>query len=583
MYVGANTFVKLDYSTTTIRSLSFTSQDGSSILYHCFLLILVLIFIAAYIYVIRPCLRRPHVDDASGFGALRVAPGRNLTVSKSSDESAFRDRTALLEETTNAASTSSENISPQHRCAVRSPIVQAVTLLAVDHTKSQGEDESRRDASCSPGFKYDYLDSAHEDGHELSPEGVIAAETLIEDQDSYRVPCVSKPNDETVTGRTGTTTILNRCAPLVQVPDLVEPDPTSFPRRASSTPVSIIDPSRCTSEVPQYGETRPALRGASLPTVRDNNHDPIAIFTPLTTKPIPLKQTLYVGSKDLTRITTLDILVVPNGHCGEIKDPEIDAKYLCKQFGALGNVNVQRIPEHEVTLDQVNEAITARWKVALPGACLLVFLSGHGCDNAMELRDNHRIDESHLNSLFQTLRRTNPKPLRVAVIFDICRDNKEKEAVEMHNVSLIWSCSPGQKTWGFGFETLHEPSSTLLLGLLLAAHTTYQSSGVFEEQFKTQVTRFARFNNHVTHVAQCNDCKRPNLCSEAFVMRKDFEQNADLRQSQGFLNDLYSFLVEQEQFRDLSKTVYEFMFKNNTFLRSNDLPISENPVQATDN
>ncbi|KAG8776603.1 hypothetical protein FRC12_000821 [Ceratobasidium sp. 428] len=579
MYVGANTFVKLDYSTTTIRSLSFTSQDGSSILYHCFLLILVLIFIAAYIYVIRPCLRRPHVDDASGFGALRVAPGRNLTVSKSSDESAFRDRTARLAETTNAASASDEDISPQHRPAVRSSTVQAGAPLVVNHTKSQGGDESRRDASCSPGFKYDCLDSVHEDGHELSPE----AETLIEDQDSYRVPYVSKPNDETATRRTGTTAILNRCAPLVQSPGLVEPDPTSLPRRASSTPVPVINPNRHTSQVPQYGTAHPALRGASLPTVRDNNHDPATIFTPLTTKPAPLKQTLYVGSKDFTRITTLDILVVPNGHGGEIKDPEIDAKYLCKRFGALGNVNVQRIPEHEVTLDQLNETITARWKAALPGACLLIFLSGHGCDNAMELRDNSRIDESHLDSLFQTLRRTNPKSLRVAVIFDICRDNKEKEAVEMHDVSLIWSCSPGQKTWGFGFETLHEPSSTLLLGLLLAAHITYQSSGVFEEQFKTQVTRFARFNNHVTHVAECNDCKRPNLCSEAFVMRKDFEQDADLRQSQGFLNDLYSFLVEREQFRDLSKTVYEFMFKNNTFLRSNDLPISENPVQVADN
>ncbi|KAG8719625.1 hypothetical protein FRC09_010873 [Ceratobasidium sp. 395] len=600
----------------TTRTIFFSSQDApSNLLHYHFLFILALVFAAAYIYVIRLCLQQPGAGDASDSETLRVAPGRSLTVSKGGDELVFRDRTPRLEETANAVSTSDRNTSLRQHSSVRSSIVQAVAPLAAGHTKPQDDgDGLRRDASCLSDVGHDPLDSVREGSSEVSKEGqfnsnqigfsgrgdptqptlpiaqaLLSAicdltsipEALIEDQDSSRVPRASRPDDEPVTIHTAAISNLNRCAPLVQAPDRVEPDPTSLPKRASSTPTPVVDHGRQASEVPQT--TRLALRGASLPTVRDNNHDPITIFTPLTTKPVPLKQTLYVGSKDLTRITTLDILVVPNGDGGEIKDPEIDAEYLCKHFGALDNVNVQRIPEHEVTLDQVNEAVTALWKAALPGACFLVFLSGHGCDNAMVLRDNGRIDESHLNSLFQTLRRTNPKPLRVAVVFDICRDNKEKEAVEMHDVSLIWSCSPGQQTWGFGFETLGEPCSVLLLGFLLAAHIASQSSGIFEEHFKDQVSRFARFNNHVRHVGGCDVCEPPDFCPKAFVMRSEFEQEVDLKQSQGFLNNLYSFLGEQEGFRELSKTVYEFMSKINTFRRSNELPIPENPIQGTDN
>ncbi|KAG8688222.1 hypothetical protein FRC08_011543 [Ceratobasidium sp. 394] len=326
------------------------------------------------------------------------------------------------------------------------------------------------------------------------------------------------------------------------------------------------------------GNSQHTQRGASLPTSRhehSRDHD-VPNLALSSTNSSPLKQVLYIGSKDITQITSLDILVVPYGHQGTnkaIKDPGIDAKYLCEQFGKLDNVTVQSIPEDKVTLDRVKEAITARWEAARSGTCLLVLLSGHGDDdNAMTLPQGDRIDESHLDVLFQNLRQKHPKQLRVGIAFNICRDNRGKAAADTYSIALIWACSLGQKAWAFKFQTLHEPSSVFLLALLIAAYDTYQRLGVFEDRLKDWVSRLARFNNHVRHVDDCESCKPPShFCPEAFVMRDGFRQDVDLEQSQGFLDDLFAFLEKREGFRELSKTVFDFIWARNSFLRSNGL------------
>ncbi|KAG9074733.1 hypothetical protein FRC06_010498 [Ceratobasidium sp. 370] len=166
------------------------------------------------------------------------------------------------------------------------------------------------------------------------------------------------------------------------------------PNRSPSTPAPSTSPLPPSPDVTQ-GNAKPAIqRGASLPTSGlepSRDYVPTLAPRPSTNKSSPLNQVLYVGSKDIAKITSLDILVFPYGHQGTIsaiRDPRIDAKYQCEQFAKLKGVTVQSIPNDEVTLDRVKEAITARWEAAQPGTCLLVLLTGDGDgdgDNAMQM------------------------------------------------------------------------------------------------------------------------------------------------------------------------------------------------------
>ncbi|KAG9089544.1 hypothetical protein FRC07_012315, partial [Ceratobasidium sp. 392] len=371
----------------------------------------------------------------------------------------------------------------------------------------------------------------------------------------------------------------------VQAPSPEDPQVTRATSRSFSAPVVVADPEEGLPGKTQGGTKRLSQRGVSLPVAPGHeyaHHYNPALPSPPAIKPSPLTQTLYVGSKDLTKITHLDILIVPNSYYGtdrEIRDPDIDTTYLRERFGQLDNVTVHSIPDDELTLGQVDKAIAIRWEAADEGTCLLVLLTGHGDgDNAMMLYNGDRIDESHLNILFQSLRREHPKQFRIVVAFDICRES-QKKALEMHHAALVWSCSPSQEAWAFGFEKLQGPSSAFLLGFLLAAYDAHQSLRVFEKLFEVRVAQLARYNNHVRHVGGCKPCmayrngQRTELCPDAFVMRKEFAQRIDLRQSQGLLNDVYAFLVQQKRFRELSETVFEFMSVNDTFLKSNNLPL----------
>ncbi|KAG8728505.1 hypothetical protein FRC10_004879, partial [Ceratobasidium sp. 414] len=316
-----------------------------------------------------------------------------------------------------------------------------------------------------------------------------------------------------------------------QAPSLPDAQAARPPRPSSTLAAEPRPPSPDATR----GNTK---RGASLSTPGyEHSRDQVRAPAPPPTKSFPLHQGLYVGSGVITEITRLDILVIPNGHQGTnraIRDPGIDAKCLSEQFGRLEGVTVQSIPDDEVTLDRVKEAITALWEAAQPGCFLLVFLTGHGDDdNAMILPQAGRINELYLDELFQRLRQEHPKQLRVGVAFNICRENREKAAAEMHDVALIWACSLGQRAWAFKFQTLHEPSSVFLLALFIAAYDTYQGFGIFEDHFKVRVSQLARFNNHVSHVGDCEGCKPPyRFCHEAFIMKDRFRQDVDLGQSQ---------------------------------------------------
>jgi len=296
-----------------------------------------------------------------------------------------------------------------------------------------------------------------------------------------------------------------------------------------------------------------------------------------------LESTLYVGSSSLVKIA-ISLLIIAYGHKNTplaIDDPEHDANYLCTEFKKLDHVRFESLLDNEATLARIEETVTSLWNESPERSQLLLLLTGHGQNNAMSLREDEIVDESHLNRLFQKLHQDSPKELRVTIVFDICRDNPTKQAVKMdRRVALVWSCSLGQKAYALKFNAFPMPRSFFLFGLFMAScdvrGDSRQDPGSFEEHLKKRVGEFAKLNSHVAHVQDCKTCiPGRNLCDNAFEMNADLSQDVDLEQSREGLEGLSSLLRRYIHFTEISERLSTFMLNNKPFRLSNGLSPQE--------
>jgi hypothetical protein len=277
----------------------------------------------------------------------------------------------------------------------------------------------------------------------------------------------------------------------------------------------------------QHGGSPPAAEGGQSP----------APPPPSTKKPAPLETSLVSGSSDLSKTTALHFLIIAYDHEGTdqfILDPGHDTGYLLQEFKQLSGVLVKSLSGGDATLKGINDTVTALWRDAAPKTILLLLLTGHGDNNAMELHGGERVDESDLNNLFHKLRQDSPKDLRVAIVFDICRENLEKTAAKMdRHVALVWSCSLGQKSFALNFDAFRMPSSFFLIGLFMASSDVRKDSGLFEEHLKSRVAQLSKYNCFLVHVRHCKALVHGEMsCPDAFEMQGGFAQDIDLLQSQ---------------------------------------------------
>ncbi|KAG9091233.1 hypothetical protein FRC06_000651 [Ceratobasidium sp. 370] len=322
------------------------------------------------------------------------------------------------------------------------------------------------------------------------------------------------------------------------------------------------------------GGMKPAVQPVPLLTIPDGGA--------FASAPSPLETSLFVGSGDLVERIVLSLLVIAYGQQNTeraIEDPEHDAQYLRELFEKLDGVHFQALSDNEATFSRIDESIRRLWHQAPPNSHLLLLLTGHGNDNAMELYGpDEVIDESYLNKTFQALYRESPKEVPVTIIFDICRDNKQKLVEEMDDrVALVWTCSLGQKSFAIKFRSFRMPRSLFLIGLFMASSDVFQELGSFEERLKLRIDQLARFNRHVDHVSgvpKCMECiPGRKLCAEAFVMKEEFAQIIDLSQSQGRMSTVFHLIGQKLPVIQLSETISRFLLNNKPFLSSNDLPL----------
>ncbi|QRV90068.1 hypothetical protein RhiJN_18086 [Ceratobasidium sp. AG-Ba] len=312
---------------------------------------------------------------------------------------------------------------------------------------------------------------------------------------------------------------------------------------------------------------RIARRGATVPNVV--SYESFAVLQPPTASRSSLENSLYQGSSDL-RTEILSLLVIACGTEDEdqpIQDPRLDTMYLSDILSDTDGVLFQSLLDKDATLGKIRERITRLWQEAASGSCLLLLLTGHGdVDNAMKLCNGERIDESYLDELFKILP---PKDLRIIVIFDICRENRDKAVAQMSEcVSLVWTCSPGQRAFALRFGRFRMPSSFFLIGMFMAFWDMgREPEGRFEDRIRLRVTQLAKLNNHTEHRKACDGCLNARPCRQTFEMRDDFAQDIDLEQARGGLEELYKLLMQIPCFYELSDSVAAFLMDNRPFLR----------------
>ncbi|QRV75372.1 dynein heavy chain, cytoplasmic [Ceratobasidium sp. AG-Ba] len=250
----------------------------------------------------------------------------------------------------------------------------------------------------------------------------------------------------------------------------------------------------------------------------------------------------------------------------------LDTCYLRELFGRLPGVRFGSLSGSNATLFRIKEKLRQLWDKTPAGTHLVLLLTGHGDDNAMVLYGDESIDESELVRIIKTLP---PKQLHVTIVFDICRENVQKAAVDVgKHIALIWSCSPGQQAWAAEFEEMTIPSSFLLIGFFMASSDASRYPGqTFEECLRLRIAQLSRFNGHLQHRRGCDGCRIRRECPDAFKTSNDYEQDVDLTQAQDALTHLHVLLARWPEFTKRCENVRVYMMGNKPFCKSNGLPV----------
>lgn len=295
--------------------------------------------------------------------------------------------------------------------------------------------------------------------------------------------------------------------------------------------------------------------------------------------PASLQRSLEQGSGDILReafdpsyISSLGILVIARSDDGgfrPLKGPQLDLEYITQELEGLPNVVVLSISDRAATMEGVQGATESLWMQAQEGSHLFLFHTGHGGEKGMML-ENKEIDEQQVQTLLRDLYKKCPKKLWVTIVFDICRDSQLKDAQKMdRHISLIWSCSLGQRAGSLEFKS-RAPGSFLLNALFMAYQDICDNKpGSPDSHLRKRLKQLALYNSYRDHLeteVKCGICVRDEItCANAFVLRAKFRQDIDQSQGLGDLKGLFDFLLRVGYRGRLPDGVVEFFLKLELF------------------
>ncbi|KAH7341566.1 hypothetical protein B0J17DRAFT_626058 [Rhizoctonia solani] len=154
-----------------------------------------------------------------------------------------------------------------------------------------------------------------------------------------------------------------------------------------------------------------------------------------------------------------------------LRGPAHDFWWLKKLFVDQKQVHFTSLLDNEVSFDTIHHSVTHMYSNAQPNDCLVLYFTGHGDDNnAFKFYDDDpgSLGEVILNDWIVELRRKTSKRIPVYIIFDFCRENPARSDARLDDdVTVIWSCPPGQKSPDLGLSG-ELPYSCFLLALFLA-------------------------------------------------------------------------------------------------------------------
>ncbi|CAE6409489.1 unnamed protein product [Rhizoctonia solani] len=130
---------------------------------------------------------------------------------------------------------------------------------------------------------------------------------------------------------------------------------------------------------------------------------------------------------------------------------------------------------------------------------LFVYLTGEGDDqNRMCLLGGKSVSEDDISRWLAELRTTYGYTRPIALVLDICRNNKDKPGVKVHyGIELICSASPGEQAEAIRFESDQaKPYSCFMLAFIAASTGSRASTSVgFKADLEHRLNQLIRLIN----------------------------------------------------------------------------------------
>jgi hypothetical protein len=222
-----------------------------------------------------------------------------------------------------------------------------------------------------------------------------------------------------------------------------------------------------------------------------------------------------------------------------LQDPEHDLEFLqgmIKQ-SKINNIHFEGLPGGKATLSKIKKRIRFLYRKARETSGysnLLILFTGLGdTKNRMRLHNREVMTVKALKRWLLRLRAESTTTQPVTLVFDICRWTKGKKCTKMHkDVSLIWSCAPGQGAHALRFKSRNDiPRSCFLIAFLMSSCDS-PTSRSFEDamgQRMGQLVAFLKYVYKAGHVETCKNCQSQRPCDntedpELSSQNPDWEQ-----------------------------------------------------------
>ncbi|CAE7143345.1 unnamed protein product [Rhizoctonia solani] len=180
-----------------------------------------------------------------------------------------------------------------------------------------------------------------------------------------------------------------------------------------------------------------------------------------------------------------------------LRGPTHDIGWLKKLCADQRQVQFKSLLDEEASFSRIRRSVAHMYMNAQPGDYVVLYFTGHGDGkNAFELYDSPwSLDEVILNDWIVKLRQKLSKHVPVYIIFDFCRESLAKSNAQLDkDVTVIWSCPPGQKSSDVRLSD-DLPYSCFLLALLFSIYDSskYQVSSAVQLYFARRMMELLNF------------------------------------------------------------------------------------------